>query len=146
MKRRSLALVLAAALVISLAGCSQETEATEGTAAGTQAEQTEATQEATEAAGGYTAGTYTGTATGMNGEVTVEVVFDDTSITDITVTNQSETYGIGQGLDTTPVEALPEQMLAGQTVNVDSITGATITSAAIKAAVTDCVEQAGGDA
>ncbi len=146
MKRRSLALVLAAALVISLAGCSQETEATEGTAAGTQAEQTEATQEATEAAGGYTAGTYTGTATGMNGEVTVEVVFDDTSITAITVTNQSETYGIGQGLDTTPVEALPEQMLAGQTVNVDSITGATITSAAIKAAVTDCVEQAGGDA
>ena len=78
MKRRSLALVLAAALVISLAGCSQETEATEGTAAGTQAEQTEATQEVTEAVGGYTAGTYTGTATGMNGEVTVEVVFDDT--------------------------------------------------------------------
>ena len=100
MKRRSLALLLAAALVFSLAGCSSGTDATEGTAAGTQAPTTGAeTEEAAEAAGGYTAGTYTGTSTGMNGDVTVEVTFDEDSITAITVTNQSETYGIGQGLN-----------------------------------------------
>ena len=76
----------------------------------------------------------------MKGELTVEVTFDGDGMTDIAVKDHQETYGIGYGLDTTPVEVMPGKMVEAQSVNVDSITGATITSMAIKRAVTDCIE------
>lgn len=95
---------------------------------------------------GYTAGTYTATAAGHNGDMTVEVTFDDTSITDIKVTDHKETYGLGYGLTTSPVEVLPEAIVENQSLAVDSVASATVTSAAIKQAVADCVAQAGGDA
>ncbi len=145
MKRRVLAFVLAAVMVLTVMGCGQSTD-TETTAAQTEAvTEAEETESAAEEDTLYTAGTYTASSTGMNGAVTVEVTFDDDSITDITVTEQSETYGVGQGLSTSPVEVLPEKIVEYQSVNVESVTGATITSAAIKLAVMDCIEQAGGD-
>lgn len=142
MKRRVLAWMLAASMVFVMTGCGQKADETTTAAPETQAD----TTAEPETAGTYTAGTYTGTATGMNGSVVVEVTFDADSITDITVKEQSETYGLGQGLATCPVEALPGQILAAQSVNVDSVTGATITSMAVKMAVSDCISQAGGDA
>lgn len=144
MKRRVLALLLAASMVLAMSGCSQKNAETTTAAPETTAATTAAPE--TEPAGTYTAGTYTATARGMNGDVAVEVTFDADSITDIVVTEQSETYGLGQGLSTCPVEVLPGRMVEAQSVNVDSVTGATITSAAIKTAVSDCISQAGGDA
>lgn len=153
MKRRHLAALLAASMAVSMTGCGQKAEET--TAAPTTepvtteaptTEEATVTEETLEESGNFTAGTYTGTTQGMNGELTVEVTFDADSITDITVKDQVETYGIGYGMTTTPVEVMPGKMVGAQSVNVDSITGATITSMAIKRAVTDCIKQAGGDA
>ncbi len=94
----------------------------------------------------YNAGTYTASAKGMKGDVTVGVTFSDTQITRVEVTSQRETYGIGCGLPTAPVEVVPRQIVQEQTLAVDAITGATITRAAILSAVADAVAQAGGDA
>ncbi len=90
------------------------------------------------AAGSYNAGTYTATVPGRNGDVTVEVVFSDTAITAITVTDHAETPGIGDAA----VEKIPERIIAAQSVEIDTLSGATLTSKAILAAVGQCIEQA----
>ena len=150
MRKNHLAVLLAASMVVSMTACGQKTEDTGATAtaaptteAATEAPTTEAPTQEKE--GTYTAGTYTGTTPGMKGDMTVEVTFDEDSITDVTVKDHVETYGIGYGMSTTPVEVMPEKIVKAQSVNVDSITGATITCMAIKRAVSDCIEQAGGD-
>ncbi len=89
----------------------------------------------------YTAGTYTASAQGNNGPVEVSVTFDGDKITGVAVTNHSETAGIAEA----PIEKIPAAIVAGQTLKVDAISGATMTSNAILAAVADCVQQAGGD-
>ena len=90
-----------------------------------------------------TAGVYTATAKGYKGDLTVEVTVDETTITGIAVIEQKETYGIGAGAFYSPVEKLPALMVEHQTVGVDAISGASVTSAAIKTAVRDCLTQAG---
>jgi len=89
----------------------------------------------------YKAGTYTATAKGNNGDVKVEVEFNDTSIVSVKVLEHSETAGISE----TPIERIPQEIVDGQTLEVDTVSGATYTSKAILAAVEDCVNQAGGD-
>lgn len=101
-------------------------------------------------------GTYTSTQTGMNDEITVSVTFADGKISEVEVEGASETAGIGGTLHdiddnpiTTigqaPVDLLPELIAENNSVAVDMVTGASITSAAILAGVQDCIEQAGGD-
>ena len=84
----------------------------------------------------FNAGTYTASAKGMNGAVTVEVTFSDSAITDVKVTEQAETPAIASGA----LEQIPADIVAHQTLAVDTVTGATITSKAILAAVEDCVK------
>ena len=96
--------------------------------------------------GKFTAGTYTASATGKNGPVTVEVTFSEDAMTDIKVTDHTETYGLGYGVSTAPIDLLPGVILTAQSIDVDSVSSATVTSNAIKAAVADCIAQAGGDA
>jgi uncharacterized protein with FMN-binding domain len=90
--------------------------------------------------GTYKAGTYTATAAGYGGDVTVEVKFDRDSILSVTVTEQNETAGIGDRA----VEELPDQIVQAQTWKVDAVSTATVTSDAVKTAVRDCMEQAAG--
>ena len=87
-------------------------------------------------------GTYTASARGMISDIEVEVTFGASSIDAIEVTGQGESPLIGQ----TALEILPQRILDAQSLAVDAVAGATITSAALVAAVTDCVEQAGGGA
>ena len=82
-----------------------------------------------------TAGTYEAAATGFHGDVKLAVTVDAEKITAIEVLEQSETEGIGSVALPTLVEAV----LANQTIGVDSIAGATITSDAFKAAMTDAL-------
>lgn len=115
------------------------------TAAETTAAETttaEATTEAAEEEGAYKAGTYTAAAAGLKGDVTVEVTFTADSIERVEVTDHQETPGIG----TNAVEKIPGLIVDTQSLGVDTVAGATITSEAILAAVADCVTQAGGDA
>ncbi|MCD8022377.1 MAG: FAD-dependent oxidoreductase [Lachnospiraceae bacterium] len=87
----------------------------------------------------YTPGTYTATATGM-GEVTVTITFDETSITDVVVDVSNETETIGQ----LHGETLKEAILAAQSADIDGVSGATVTSDAVKEAAANCIAQAMG--
>lgn len=89
--------------------------------------------------GKYTPGTYTGTAAGRNGDVTVEVVLSQDKIESVTVTDHQETEGIG----TLAVDQIPGEIVDAQSVDVDDVSGATITSEAIKEAVKAALESAG---
>lgn len=92
-------------------------------------------------ADGYTAGTYTASANGNNGPVTVEVDFSADAITAVRVTEHAETAGLCE----TPIERIPDEIVKTQSLAVDTVSGATNTSKAILAAAEDCVHQAGGD-
>lgn len=86
-----------------------------------------------------TPGTYTSTMNAMHGPMTVEVAVTEDAITDVNVVDQVETPGV-----TDPVfENIPAAIVANQTAEVDTITGATISSRTLIAAVKDCLKQAG---
>lgn len=91
-----------------------------------------------------TPGTYTATQTGFQRcHVTVSVTVDEKSITDVQIVECTDNpITVTQA----PCEQIPAAIVANQTYNVDAVTGATITSNAIKLAVKDCLEQAGGSA
>jgi len=89
----------------------------------------------------YEPGTYTATARGHNGDVTVEVEFDEKSIVAVRIVEHNESPGISD----VAIERIPKAIVEGQTLAVDAIAGATFTSNAILAAVEDAVAQAGGD-
>mgnify|MGYP001630241990 FL=1 len=90
----------------------------------------------------YIPGVYMATAQGSGGSMTVEVIFDETQIASVTILEHSETAGICEPA----IEGLPDLIVEGQTLAVDAVAGATVTSTAILTAVADCVTQAGGDA
>ena len=132
--KKLLNMVLVAVIAVSFTACSNDTK------------EPVTTPEASTGAVSFTAGTYTGEATGHNGgPLTVEVTVSDDKIESVEVKDHTETYGIGYGLKETPVEAIPSQIVEGQTLAVDTVTGATITSAAVVTAVTSALEQAGAD-
>ncbi|MBQ4652165.1 MAG: ammonia-forming cytochrome c nitrite reductase subunit c552 [Oscillospiraceae bacterium] len=83
--------------------------------------------------------TLTGTAPGRNGDITVDVVMTEDEIYQIKVTDHSETANIGE----LAVRDLPVEIYKEQSLNVDAITGATITSDAIKEAII-CALESGG--
>ena len=95
--------------------------------------------------------TYTASKLGVNGQVQVQVTLEGDKIADVKVVKSQETPGIGAPLydgkaeGSIPAVVIPEAIVANQSVNVDSVTGATITSYAIKSAVEDCLKQAGLD-
>lgn len=89
----------------------------------------------------FKAGTYTASAPGIHGAVTVEVTFTADKISAVKVVKQTETQGIG----TLAVDQLPQKIVDAQSPKVDGVSGATITSDAIRKAVADCVKQAGAD-
>ena len=86
-------------------------------------------------------GTYTASAKGFGGDVEVEVAVQENSIDSVKVTGDHETENIG----TFAVSMLPDKILAAQSVNVDAISGATVTSKAILRALQDALKQAGCD-
>ena len=86
--------------------------------------------------------TVTGSAPGIEGEaIVVEVVADADEIYSVTVTEQNETPGIGS----VACETVPEAIVAAQSVDVDGVAGATVSSDAIKAAVAAALQSAGFD-
>ncbi|MCI6754060.1 FMN-binding protein, partial [Galactobacillus timonensis] len=94
------AVLLCAAM---LAGCGS---------AGAQASAA-ASQEASASAAAATVadGTYTGTAAGNNGPISVSVTIKDGKITDVQVTDNVETQGIGD----VAVEQIPQAMVTNNT-------------------------------
>lgn len=88
----------------------------------------------------YTPGTYTAAIAGQNGPVKVEVMTSADKILSVKIVDQKETEGIGSKA----VAALPAEIVKAQSANVQSIAGASVSSAAIKKAVQECLNQAQG--
>ena len=86
-------------------------------------------------------GTFEGKAYGNNGWLTVEVNIKDNKITDIKTPGQRETKYLGD----TAIREIGKDVLQYQTLNVDNIAGATVTSTALKTAIAQAIEKAGGD-
>ena len=108
------------------------------------------------ATGSLKDGTYTAAKPGMNADVEVEVKIANGKIDAVTVTGNEETPGIGGELvnakgevktngGESPITLIPKRIVEAQSIKVDSVTGATITSYAIMNAVGDAIELAGGN-
>ena len=108
-----LALLLAAAMLLSSMGCAaQETL--------------------------FTPGSYSGQAVGFGGTLQLTVTVTENEIQDITIDQSSETQGVGS----IAVEQLPGQIVAAQSLAVDAIAGCTMSSNAIIQAVDNALTAA----
>ena len=83
-------------------------------------------------------GEYEGTATGYGGPLTVRITIKDGKLTDIKVISQTETPEYFNR-----AKAVIDNILSSGSVDVDSVSGATISSNAIKKAVADALRKAG---
>ena len=83
--------------------------------------------------------TLVGTAPGRNGDISVTVVATEEKIYQIKVGENTETQGIGS----VAVRDIPADVFQAQSLKVDAVSGATITSDAIKAAIIDALEEGG---
>lgn len=118
---KSLAMLLALVMIFSLVGC----------------------QKAAPAGGAslFKPGTYNGEADGIHGKVQVEVTVDENKITDVKIVKHDETPGVSDSA----IKNVPADIVAYQTLAVDTVAGATVTSKAIIAAVTQALEKAGAN-
>lgn len=90
---------------------------------------------------GFTAGTYTAEMPGKFAPVKVQATFSNDAIEQVEVISHEESPFVSDRA----IAEIPEMIVENQTLDIDTLTGATLTSAAILGAVSDCVKQAGGD-
>ena len=83
-------------------------------------------------------GTYTASAKGMDSDVTVTVTVDENKITDADIDVSGETQGIGATIGDT----VRLQILSAQSDDIEGVSGATVSSAAVKKALADALDQA----
>ena len=83
-------------------------------------------------------GTYTATVDGQEGPLTIEVTIEGGKIAQVTVVENHETPTIGG----TALEQLPSLIVESNSIAVEAVSGATLTSMRVIDAVTDCLEQA----
>lgn len=135
MKKMMSGLLVAGIVLTTLAGCGSSTKET--TAAATQAATTAAAAEAA-ASGSYVPGTYSATAQGFGGDVTVTLTVDESKITDVQITGDKETPEKGGEA----IKTLQPLLLEKQSADVDAVSGSTITSDAVKKAFADALAKA----
>lgn len=85
-------------------------------------------------------GTFEATAKGFGGDITVAVTLDNGVITAVTAVGDSETTGIGSRA----VESLPAAIVKAGSADVDGVTGATVSSDALKKAAAEAIAAAYG--
>lgn len=120
MRKKFIAALLCVAMVLTLlAGCGSSSSST---------------------ASGSVAGTYEGTGKGRNGDIVVAVTLDDNAvITNIEVKEQQETEGVGD----IAFDPMIYQMVEHNSVAVDAIATATLTSNGLLEAVRNALTAAG---
>ena len=116
--KRFTSVLVSAFMALSLAACSSSTPASSGVS-----------------------GTFTGTAKGMGGDVTVTLTLENSVITNCTAEGENETAGIGIPALTT----VADEIKAANSINVDTVSGATVTSTAILDAAAAALTSAGLD-
>jgi fumarate reductase flavoprotein subunit/urocanate reductase len=94
-----------------------------------------------EATGGSGESAAVGSGMGKHGTFNVEVVASEGSVKRITVLDSRETQGMGD----VAMDKIKQLVLDNQTLNVDTVSGATLSSMAFVAAVGDALDQLGED-
>ncbi|MCI8297443.1 MAG: FAD-dependent oxidoreductase [Lachnospiraceae bacterium] len=139
--RRLAALSMAAIMAASVTACqSKPAETTAAPEEPTTA--AESTAPAAAEGGAYTAGTYSASEQGFGGPVTVTITTSDSEITDVAIEGADETPGVGGAA----FEPLQQAILDTQSAEIDAVSGATITSDAVKKAAANAIAQAKGEA
>ena len=85
--------------------------------------------------------TGTGTTRGFGGDVTVSVTVEGNKLTDVEIEGLNESLTIGSVV----VNEMGQKMVDANSIDVDSYSGATVTSAAVKSAAKKALEDAGVD-
>ena len=127
-KKKTLALLLSMSMLFSACGGKETDNKAEDAKEETKVE--EATGEATSE----------GTAKGHNGDIKAVVTFDGDKISKIDLEHE-ETEGLGDKA----ADSLVEKIVANNSVSVDTVSGATVTSAALIDAVKAAIEASGRD-
>lgn len=83
-------------------------------------------------------GSFEGSGTGHSGPIKVEVTVAKGKISKVEVVEHSETPGIGDAA----ITKITAGVVEAQTAEVDSVTGATMTSAGLKEAIADALSKA----
>lgn len=128
LSKRTAAIALVIALCSTFVGCSSNE-------VNPKVEETNPSQQT------FKAGTYTATGEGNNGSIKVEVVLSETAIESIKILESSETAGLGD----TALESLIDDIIAHQSLGVDTVTGASNSSKALLSAVEACLVEAGAN-
>ena len=89
---------------------------------------------------GYTPGTYSCEVIGHNAPFTVTCTFTSQALSAIDTSNNNETLGVGK----VALEQISNDVVRTQSLNVDGVSGASVTSAALLSAIENCAQQAGG--
>lgn len=130
--KKTIGLVLACSMVVSLTACGSKKQQTTGeTAATTEGKQVL----------GYTPGEYEGVSNGYGGEMKVKVTVDETSITKIDIISHADTPGVS----TNAFDQIPPAIIEQQSLAIDTVSGATFSSLGILYAVEDGLKKAGAD-
>ena len=122
-----------------IAGATITSDAAKAAAAAALA-QAEGGAEATAESGemGFTAGSYTATAEGYNGPLTITATYTDTALESITIDSSVETAHVGD----VAFDIMIPEMIEANGAGVDGVSGATFSTRALRTAVIDTAEQA----
>lgn len=84
-------------------------------------------------------GTYASSITGHNAPFTLNVTFSENALTAIDAAGAQESLGVGAYA----LEHLSDEVIELQSLNIDTVTGATVSSMSLQQGLKDCAEQAG---
>ncbi len=93
----------------------------------------------------YNPGIYNGSGKGYMGKVDLELTLSEEHIEQVRITSHKEIRGIAWGLNTSPIECYPRQIVAFQSLHLPLIIGAEITCKAILSAAASALKASGLD-
>jgi uncharacterized protein with FMN-binding domain len=88
--------------------------------------------------GNWKDGAYQGKAEGLNGDISLTVTIEKGRITKISIDQQGETAGVSD----LAFARIPAEIVKSQSTKVDAVTGASVSSKAIMAAVENALTKA----
>lgn len=136
--KKCLAMILAAAMLLSLAACAPTPSPSVSPTAPTAAPTTQPTQEP-EPEATVADGTYEGKSHGFGGELIVNVTVKDNQIEAVNIASHTESAGVSDDA----LALMPQRIVAQQSYAVDATSGATYTANAVKNAVKSALKDAG---
>ena len=122
---KKLLVLLCSALILGMTGCSNSATPEVETKPETK----------------MTAGTYEKSVVGMHGPLTVSITVDETSIVSAEILDNMESPGVGDKA----AHMMAESIVASQSLDVDTVAGATITSSIVLNAFEQALAEAGAD-